>query len=178
MSLFACQVVHIPAEAQRWLPMVQTVWRTMVVPQLQLIDKVIDVCCAGRASSSCAVVEVTAATASCGVKLAPVAGGALCTGTEPGVDPVIRAEKGWRGRRESSLPGALPPELLACGCVARIDTSYKHTVRTTATGGVETGTTVRAFFFKKIVAAEQSVGWLLGETCRSSLGLEQMCVFT
>ena len=37
--------------------MVQTVWRTMVLPQLQLIDKVIDDCCAGRASSSCAVVR-------------------------------------------------------------------------------------------------------------------------
>ena len=37
--------------------------------QLQLIGKLIDVCCAGRASYSCAVVEVTAATASCGTRL-------------------------------------------------------------------------------------------------------------
>ena len=48
-------------------------------------------CCAGRASSSCAVVEVTAvfgvSTASCGMKLAQGADRALCTGTGPGSDP-------------------------------------------------------------------------------------------
>ena len=27
-------------------------------------------------------------------------GGALCTGTGPGLTPAIRAGKGWRGRRE------------------------------------------------------------------------------
>ena len=47
-------------------------------------------CCAGRASSTCAVVEETAefgvSTASCGMKLAPGAGRALCTGTGPGLD--------------------------------------------------------------------------------------------
>ena len=28
-------------------------------------------------------------------------GGALCTGTGPGLTPAIRAGEGWRGRRES-----------------------------------------------------------------------------
>ena len=61
-------------------------------------------CCEGRASSSCAVVEVTAATASCGMKLAQGAGRALCTGTGPGFTPAMWAEKEWRGRQEF-LPG-------------------------------------------------------------------------
>ena len=47
-------------------------------------------CCAGRASSSCAVVEVAAvfgvSTPSCGMKIAQGSGGALCTGTGPGFD--------------------------------------------------------------------------------------------
>ena len=42
--------------------------------------------------------------------------------------PAVSA--GWGGRR---VPGVLPMELAACGYVAWIDTSCKHTVRTTTT---------------------------------------------
>ena len=71
-------------------------------------------CCAGRASSSCAVVEVTAvlgvSTASCGMKLAQGACGALCTGTGPRPPPSGR--KGWRGRRESDSQVTCHPDSL------------------------------------------------------------------
>ena len=86
---------------QRRFPMVQTVWLTMVLPQLQLIDKVIDVCCAGRASSTGAVLEETAefgvSTASCGMKLALVAGRACAQAQGRVLTPAIGAGKGWRG---------------------------------------------------------------------------------
>ena len=61
---------------------------------------------------SCAVVEVTAATSSCGMKLAQGAGRALCTGTGPGLTPPLRRGRGG-GDAGSFLPGALPPKLSA-----------------------------------------------------------------
>ena len=63
-------------------------------------------CCAGRASSSCAVVEVTVfgvSTASCGMKLAQGVGRALWTGTGQGLAPDIRAGKGWWGESDSQV---------------------------------------------------------------------------
>ena len=79
------------------------------------IDKVIDVCCAGRASSTGAVVEETAefglSTVSCGMKLALVAGRALRTGTGAGLTPATRAGK-ERARRESDSQVTCHPNSL------------------------------------------------------------------
>ena len=63
---------HFPVVTQRPTPTVQPVWRTIEISQLQLAPGGRRPCCAGRASSSCAVVEVIAATSSCGMKLAQV----------------------------------------------------------------------------------------------------------
>ena len=91
---------------QRLFPMVQTVWRTMVLPQLQL----------GRASSTGVVVRETAefgvSAASCGPKLAPVAGRALCTGTGPGFDPRHKGGEGVAGCRESDSQVTCHPNSL------------------------------------------------------------------
>ena len=69
------QFVYFPVVAQRRLPMV---FLTIESPQFP-VGKVIDV----------PVVKVVRV------------GGALCTGTGPGLTPAIRAGKGWWGRRES-----------------------------------------------------------------------------
>ena len=51
---------------------------------------------------------------------------ALCTGTGPRSTPAIRAGKGWRGRRESRLPGVLPPELGAYWCAFISNGQTRH----------------------------------------------------
>ena len=60
------------------------------------------------------------------------AGRAVHTGTRPGLTPTIRAEKGWRGRRELA-PRRSATQLGASRGRIWTDTYVKHTVRTTTT---------------------------------------------
>ena len=107
------QVVVIVV-VQRRFPMVQTVQQTVVLLQLQFIDKVLDVpvCRFGAYA--------------CFKKL----GWALCTGTGPGWTPAMRAGKGCRGRREF-LPA---PLFVACAVRSYRQRHVRYTrVRTTTT---------------------------------------------
>ena len=56
----------------------------------------------------------------------------MYTGTRPGLTPAIRAEKGWRGRRELA-PRRSATQLGAFRGRIWTDTYVKHTVRTTTT---------------------------------------------
>ena len=46
---------------------------------------------------------------------------------------LTRAEKGWRGRRESRLPSVLPPELIACSLACMERHMSENIVCTTTT---------------------------------------------
>ena len=105
------QVVSILVVTQRLVPKVLL---TMEIPQLQFIDKVIDVpmCCLGDAWCSI---------------------GPCAQAQGQGLTPAIRAGKGWRGRRE------LPPRCSATRIRCMPGRSYRQRhvrysrVRTTTT---------------------------------------------
>ena len=106
------KVVDIPVVTQRLFPTVQFILQTTVIPQLQSIDKVVDVPVCRFSSFSDAVCEKTVEIPQLQHVEARTLGGALCTGTRPGLTPAIGAGKGWRGRRESD--SQVTRELDAC----------------------------------------------------------------
>ena len=69
---------------------------------------------------------MTAATSSCGMKLAQVAGRALCTGTGPRLTPPLGRGRGG-GDAGSLLPGVLLPESSACSLACMERHTYQKT---------------------------------------------------
>ena len=91
------QVVDIPVVTQRLFPMVQVTLQTIVIPQLQSTDKVVDVPVCRSAVLSGAVCEKTVEIPQLQHVEAWTFGRALCTGTRPGLTPAHQGGEGVAG---------------------------------------------------------------------------------